>query len=76
MSYKDPDKQREANRERQRRYRAERGLKAYPKGVTKGVTESGCDTKGVTSESFGGQYKAMCKELKKQIHQELRMDES
>ena len=42
--YKDKDKQREANRERQRRYRANRGLKAYPKGVT----NSGRDKQGVT----------------------------
>ena len=42
--YKDPDKQREADRERQRRYRANRGLKAYPKGVT----NSGGDKQGVT----------------------------
>jgi hypothetical protein len=38
--YKDKDKQREANRAIQAKRRA--------KGVTPGVTESGCDTKGVT----------------------------
>lgn len=44
--YKDPDKQREADRERQRRYRANRGLKAY----SKGVTNSKRDNKGVTNQ--------------------------
>jgi hypothetical protein len=40
--YKDKDKQREADKERQRRYRANRGLKAYPRGVTsQGVTGQG-----------------------------------
>ena len=52
--YKDKDKQREANAERQRRYRANRGFKAYPKGVTtKGVTpEKVLLSEGVTDKAL------------------------
>ena len=55
--YKDKDKQREADRERQRRYR---DWKASG-GVRQGVTDSGCDTKGVTltGESVAVAIKAM-----------------
>ena len=74
--YKDKDKQREADRERQRRYRAERGRKAYPKGVTsrdKGVTESGRDKQGVTGSccidhehNFTGEQPQRVKDIKPQ----------
>ncbi len=46
--YKDKDKQREANAERQRRYRRGPGRRSALQGVTKGVTSEGVTDKSVT----------------------------
>ena len=65
--YKDPDKQREADKERQRRYRA---WKASG-GVTQGVTDSGCDKQGVTSPMLD-ELKA--EGIRKQEYKEEKLD--
>ncbi|MCK5016944.1 MAG: hypothetical protein KAS32_07710 [Candidatus Peribacteraceae bacterium] len=53
--YKDKDKQREADKLRQRRYRRGLGRRSMrqSQGVTtKGVTNTGCDKQGVTDKAY------------------------
>ncbi len=56
MAYKDKEKQKQASKERQRRYRALRQdgklNKVLRQGVTKGVTSEGVTSEGVTGKAL------------------------
>ena len=67
MAYKDKDKQREADRDRQRRYRETHPVRG--KRRDEGVTNSGCDTKGVTITKADSHINASGINVVKALHQ-------